>query len=100
MGPDEKIYIMGGSSKINGPPLKDVFIYDPVKDTWKKGPHMNIPRASPAAVATPDGKIYVIGGTDMGAYEGRRNFNVFLPKKSELYTGKVQDTVEVLDIMK
>ena len=98
LGADGKIYIMGGSCEVHGPPLKDVFIYDPVKDTWEKGPPMNLPRASPAAVATPDGKIYAIGGTDVGAYEKRQKLNFVLPKKHELYTGKVQDTVEVLDI--
>ena len=89
---------MGGSSDIVAPPLKDVFIYDPIKDTWEKGPDMNLPRANPAAVATPDGKIYAIGGTDVGAYKTNKKLNFFLPKKHELYTGKVQDTVEVLDI--
>ena len=100
LGADGKIYIMGGSSEVHGHPLKDVFIYDPVKDAWEKGPDMNIPRAIPSAVATPDGKIYAIGGTDVGAYENRRGVNFFLPKRLELYTGKVQDTVEVLDIFK
>ena len=94
---DGKIYIMGGSNK-HGPPLKDTFIYDPIKDTWEKGPDMKVPRAIPTAVATPDGKIYVIGGTDVGAYKGKESINFFLPKELELYRGKVQDTVEVLDI--
>jgi hypothetical protein len=50
-------------------------------------------------VATPDGKIYAIGGTDVGAYGKSRNeINFFLPEKLKLYTGKVQNTVEVLDI--
>lgn len=98
LGADGKIYIMGGASTFRGPPLKDVFIYDPVKDTWKKGPVMKRPRHTLAAVATPDGKIYAIGGTDVGAYENRRGINFFLPEKLELYTGKVQDAVEVLDI--
>jgi hypothetical protein len=53
-----------------------------------------------AAVATPDGKIYAIGGTDVGAYEGKESVNTFLPQSLETYTGKVQDTVEVLDISK
>lgn len=95
---DGKIYIMGGKSDEYGPPLKDVFIYDPARDTWERGPDMNVPRAGLAAVATPEGKIYAIGGTDVGAYETRRSINVFLPRKYELYTGKVQDTVEVLDV--
>jgi hypothetical protein len=57
--------------------------------------------SSVAAVATPDGKIYAIGGTDIGAYSGRKKLNfLHLPKVHEFYTGKVQDTVEVLDISK
>lgn len=100
LGADGKIYIMGGSSEVYGPPLSDVFIYDPVTDTWKEGPAMNRRRAVPRAVATPDGKIYVIGGTDVGAYKARKKLNYFLPKEHELYTGKVQDTVEVLDVFR
>ena len=100
LGADGKIYIMGGGGAFKGPPLRDVFIYDPVKDTWKKGPPMNRPRHTLAAVATSEGKIYAIGGTDVGAYEKRKGINLFLPMKIELYTGKVQDTVEVLEIVK
>jgi N-acetylneuraminic acid mutarotase len=101
LGADGRIYIMGGGKGYDGSPLKDLFIYDPVKDTWKKGPSMNLPRHTLAAVATTDGKIYAIGGTDVGAYGKIRNeINFFLPKKHRLYTGKVQNTVEVLDIFK
>ena len=95
---DGRIYIMGGESGWKKPPVKDVFIYDPAIDKWQKGPKMNLPRSTLAAVATPDGKIYAIGGTDVGAYKKRYTLNFFLPKKIEFYTGKVQDTVEVLDI--
>jgi len=91
-GADGKIYIMGGIGERRGPPLKEVLIYDPTNDTWEEGPDMRIPRADAAAVAAPDGKIYVIGGTDVGAYETSEEINFFLPKKSEFYTGKVQDT--------
>lgn len=100
LGPDGKIYILGGCGDKGKkpPPAKDVFIYEPQKDTWTKGPQMNLPRASLAAVATPDGRIYAIGGTDVGAYDTQDTINIILPKKKELYTGRVQDTVEVLDI--
>jgi N-acetylneuraminic acid mutarotase len=97
---DGKIYIMGGIESVDSPPLDDVFIYDPINDSWKQGPSMKFPRAAPAAVATPKGKIYVIGGTDVGAYDVKEAINRFLPSKKELYAGKVQDTVEVLDIFK
>ncbi|MCF8068360.1 MAG: hypothetical protein K9L30_07225 [Desulfobacterales bacterium] len=98
LGADGKIYVLGGSKGGDTPPQRDVFIYDPVKDTWEKGPKMKRPRGALAAVATPEGKIYAIGGTDVGAYKGRQKLNMFLPKDYEVYDGKVQDTVEVLDI--
>jgi hypothetical protein len=61
---------------------------------------MNYPRSTLAAVATPDAKIYAIGGTDVEAYKGLETLNFFLPENVEFSTGRVQDTVEVLDISK
>ncbi|HDS16194.1 MAG TPA: hypothetical protein ENN66_06210 [Proteobacteria bacterium] len=76
----------------------DVFIYDPVADTWEEGPSLNLPRSTLAAVSTPDGKIYAIGGTNAGAYSSTKSLiNAFLSQEKEHYTGRVQDTVEVLD---
>jgi len=99
LGSDNRIYVMGGSGgRGERPPERDLFIYDPVLDKWQRGPDMNLPRSMFAAVATPDGKIYAIGGTDIGAYRYKNLFNLFIPKNREFYTGKVQDTVEVLDI--
>ena len=99
LGADGKIYIMGGSlGQSDSPPVKDVFIYDPVMDTWEKGPSMLLPRSTLAAVATPDGKIYAIGGTDIGAYNLKKTINYFLPDKQKVYDGQVQGTVEVLNI--
>ncbi len=53
-------------------------------------------------MAAPDSKIYAIGGTDGGAYKRNDQWKHLagLIPKDELgdYTGKVQDTVEVLDI--
>ncbi|HMA66400.1 MAG TPA: kelch repeat-containing protein, partial [Desulfosalsimonadaceae bacterium] len=101
---DNRIYIIGGAGRRlmqkgrPSPPLRDVFIYDPIKNSWSRGPSMNIPRSTLAAVATPDGKIYAIGGTDAGAYNIRETMNFFLPEEMELSTGKLQKTVEVLDI--
>jgi hypothetical protein len=100
---DRKIYVLGGT-EVPDLPLNTVFIYDPEKDTWEKGPDMILPRDVLAAVATPDGKIYAIGGTDVGVYENKAIWKhlVALIPKDELgdYAGKVQDTVEVLDIYK
>jgi N-acetylneuraminic acid mutarotase len=100
LGADGRIYILGGSKGEREPPVKNVFIYDPAEDRWSGGPCMNIHRSTLAAVATPDGKIYAIGGTDVGAYKKQENLNIFLPQEKHLYTGKVQETVEVLDIFK
>ena len=98
LGVDGRIYIMGGSiGQMGSPPLKSVFIYDPVANTWEKGPSMQLPRSTLAAVSTPDGKIYAIGGTDAGAYKLKAAINDFLPYNKQLYSGEVQDTVEMLD---
>lgn len=94
---------MGGSlGQWGSPPLNDVFIYDPVTDTWEKGPSMQLPRSTLAAVSTPDGKIYAIGGTDAGAYKIKQTINEFftIKDKHKLYDGKVQETVEMLDTAK
>jgi N-acetylneuraminic acid mutarotase len=96
---DGRFYVLGGGKGYRTPPLKDVLIYDPVKDTWQKGPSMQIPRDLLAAVATPDGRIYAIGGTDVGAYPFKSALNdVFPNRKSLVYAGKIQNTVEVLQV--
>lgn len=95
-----KIYIIGGCRSLTSPVLAGVLIYDPVKNSWKRGPDMNVPRGSPAAVATPDGKIYVTGGTSVGAYPTREKLNSVLPGGLQLDAGKVQASVEVLNVFK
>jgi hypothetical protein len=101
---DNKIYIMGGTDLFDGPSLYTVFIYDPEKDSWEKGPDMILPRASLSAAATPDGKIYAIGGTDVEAYKDKAQWqhltNLISADELGDYNGKVQDSVEVLDIYK
>ncbi|HEX7586396.1 MAG TPA: kelch repeat-containing protein [Patescibacteria group bacterium] len=100
---DSKIYIIGGSEVIDQP-QSSVYIYDSEKDTWKKGPEMILPRSALAAAATPDGKIYAIGGTDVDVYEDKAQWqrlaNLISADELGNYNGKVQDTVEVLDIYK
>ncbi|HDS01534.1 MAG TPA: hypothetical protein ENO07_05895, partial [candidate division Zixibacteria bacterium] len=101
LGADGKIYIMGGSlGQDESPPLRGVFIYDPAQDTWEKGPSMLLPRSTLAAVATPDGKIYAIGGTDAGAYKIKKAISLYLPPPPKDYEGRVQETVEMLNITK
>lgn len=98
---DGRIYIIGGSETLHGPPLKTVWIYDPKNDDWQRGPDMTVPRAELAAVATADGKIYAIGGTDGGAYHKMEDIWWDGADFSKMpYNGKVQETVEVLDIHK
>lgn len=98
---DGRIYIIGGSEMIDQP-QSSVYIYDPEKDIWEKGPDMILPRGVLTAVATPDGKIYAIGGTDVEAYEDKAQWqrlaNLISADELGNYNGKVQDTVEVLDI--
>jgi len=100
---DGRIYVLGGAEAYDDVSAA-VLIYDPKKDTWEHGPDMILPRAALAAVATPDGKIYVIGGTDVGAYKNSdrwKHLTSLVPKdKLQGYEGKVQDSVEVLDIYK
>lgn len=52
------------------------------------------------AAATPDGRIYAIGGTDLRVYKNEEKSNIFLVQEKQLYAGKVQETVEVPDIFK
>lgn len=95
-----KIYVIGGSRTLHSPVLSSVLVYDPVKNSWERGPSMNMPRGSPAAVATPNGKIYVVGGTSFGAYPEREKINRFLPEGHKINAGKVQASVEVLNVFK
>lgn len=59
---------------------------------------MQIPRKFLAAVATPDGKTFAIGGADMDAYPLASEINGLFVMRL-LYAGKTQDTVEVLNIL-
>jgi len=100
---DGRIYIIGGSELIDQP-QSTVYIYDPEIDVWEKGPDMILPRSALAAAATPDGKIYAIGGTDVDVYNNKAQWqrlaNLISADELGNYNGKVQDTVEVLDIYK
>jgi hypothetical protein len=87
LGADGRMYVIGGVESYKGPPLKTVLVYTPKTDSWMEGPDMNVRRV-----------IYAIGGTDRGAFEKKELLNRFLPKSFQSYDGKVQDTVEVLDI--
>jgi N-acetylneuraminic acid mutarotase len=93
VGADGRIYVVGGAPSYMHPkPMDVVEIYDPEKDTWEKGPPLVYPRRSHAVVATPDGKIYAIGGFVAPRERGVRE---------QLLGAKVDPglgaTVEVLD---
>jgi hypothetical protein len=60
--------VLRSSDGYRRPPLRDVLVYDPVKDSWEKVPSMQIPRDLLAAIAAPEGRIYAIGGTGVVAY--------------------------------
>lgn len=93
VGADGRIYVVGGAPSYMHPkPMDVVEIYDPEKDSWEKGPPLVYPRRSHAVVATPDGKIYAIGGFVAPRERGVRE---------QLLGAKVDPglgaTVEVLD---
>ena len=65
LGADGRIYVIGGADQYSNPaPKAEVFIYDPKMNTWSEGPPLNHPRYHHAVVATPDGRIWAIGGTN------------------------------------
>jgi N-acetylneuraminic acid mutarotase/prenyltransferase beta subunit len=75
---DGKIYAIGGTVHLpygdpfHGEPSALLEIYDPVTDSWQRGPSMPTPRGYVNAAVGVDGKIYVLGGY---RYE---NGNVFM----------------------
>lgn len=62
---DDKIYIMGGSSKKDGKAvyLDDVYIYDITEDSWSEGATLSSARSGSTAVLVND-KIYIFGGLE------------------------------------
>jgi N-acetylneuraminic acid mutarotase len=64
LGNDGRIYAIGGTSSSGSPasPLATVEAYTPDSNAWASVASMPTPRFGAAAVAGPDGMIYVIGG--------------------------------------
>lgn len=63
LGADGKIYVVGGAISYSSPRGRDaVFVYDPAKNQWDKGPSLIHARFHHAIAAGRDGKIYAIGG--------------------------------------
>ena len=98
LGSDGKVYITGGARIREGRIENTTWVYDPVTGGWERGPGMRRARHGHRMVAVP-GRVCAIGGTD---YEGegfRRLANeYFLPRWFQVYEGKVQETVEVLEV--
>jgi len=63
MGPDYKIYAIGGFGGPKNSCLQAAERYDVANDKWEQIADLNIPRRALSAVALPDG-IYAIGGFD------------------------------------
>jgi len=61
IGPDGKIYAIGGYGGTDNQCLSSAERYDPVTGKWEVIAPLNEPRRALAAVALPDG-IYAIGG--------------------------------------
>jgi N-acetylneuraminic acid mutarotase len=66
LGPDGKIYVVGGY--VTGPSqiTNSLEIYDPITDTWTDGAPMPTARADLAAVFGSNGKLYALGGYAFG----------------------------------
>jgi N-acetylneuraminic acid mutarotase len=65
LGADGRIYVVGGTISYSNPVARrEVQVYDPAADHWSEGPAMNETRQGHMVVATKDGRIYAIGGTN------------------------------------
>lgn len=62
VGPDGKIYALGGFAPSLGGYTNTVYIYDPVTNSWATGPSLSTARGYLAAATGSDGKIYALGG--------------------------------------
>jgi N-acetylneuraminic acid mutarotase len=65
LGADGRIYVVGGAISYSNPAAcREVQVYDPATDRWSEGPALNEARQGHMVVATKDGRIYAIGGTN------------------------------------
>lgn len=58
---DEKVYIIGGATRIDGERIGRVDVYNPATDTWVKGQEMPTSREG-LGVGVVSNRIYAIGG--------------------------------------
>jgi Kelch motif protein len=65
--------VVGGSGS-GGKTIRNTEIYDPVADSWARGPDLGTSRYGGKAVTLADGSILVMGGTDQVNTEGDTPF--------------------------
>src|SRR5262249_49899959 len=62
LGPDAKVYAIGGSPDSGRTSLSIVEQYDPTFNAWMARASLNTPRSSLGAAMGADGRIYAVGG--------------------------------------
>jgi N-acetylneuraminic acid mutarotase len=91
VGSDGLIYTIGGPYNDSQPPYQDgqsvlVEAYNPATNTWSPMPSLPNGRYHPAAVAAPDGNIYVTGGFSVAPTETLGSIARFTPGGSSWTT--------------
>ena len=71
--PDGRLLVNGGV----GAALSS--LYDPVANTWSKGPNMNIARGYNANTVLGDGTVMTLGGSWSGGTAGGKNAEIYTP---------------------
>jgi N-acetylneuraminic acid mutarotase len=66
MGPDGRIFAIGGFQEGDGKRLNTVEAYDTKTNSWTTVASMTTARNAHAAATGPDGRIYAIGGSTVG----------------------------------
>jgi hypothetical protein len=59
-----ELYVCGGKAGVSGPTLRELYIYSPFTNRWRKGKSLITTRHSPYAFSLFDCKIYILGGFD------------------------------------
>jgi N-acetylneuraminic acid mutarotase len=97
-GPDGRIHVFGGfggrgidgSNDIINIVFSGVQVYSPMTNTWSTAERMPTARYSTAAATGPDGRIYVIGGTDTSIFE---NVDLHVMEAYDPNTGRWSQSV-------